>query len=329
MTQRRRGALGRGGAALAAVAALTLVVVPAAEARKAHSVRAVVVHLRAADRATARLAAQPTGPLAAMYLAREQSQTALAAAVAHAMVDAAHGGQASSERAATALGLFADHQTSVTQTLTSLLGEVSPGLQAAVAQAISAATGGRGVALGTLNALLPALSTGAKPVVAQVVALESSQGAQIPVALAGALGANSLSCSATGAVQQALVVSTQVFQIGLSNIGLALSLVPPAVRAQVQSEIDGVPALLHDIENQLSTVLPCPGSTTPAPAGAPVAALKAPALLGGMTQLIDGILGAVLPGLHAGQTPAPIATPAPLAGLLGPLAGLFGGLLGR
>lgn len=306
-------------AALVAAAVVGLAAAPAAQAAKPHSVHGVVAHLGAADRATARLAAQPTGPLAAMYLARAQAQTALAGQLAQAIKAAAHG-KAGAERAATALGLLADHQTSEAQTFTSLLGSVRPELQAAVAQAITAATGGREGVLGTLGGLLPQLSTGARPVVAQIVAVESSQGAQVPSQLAGRLGANSLACTATGAVQQALVVATQAFQLGLANLGPVLGLVNAHVQAQVQSEIDGIPALLHDVEAQLAQSVPCSPAATAAPA--PVSAVQAPTLLGGMTELIDGILGHLLPGLSAGQTPPPVATPSLLSGLFG---GLFGG----
>ena len=286
-------------AALVAAAVVGLGAAPAAQAAKPHSVRGV-------------------GALAAMYLARAQAETALAAQLAQAIKAGAHG-KAGAERAATALGLLADHQTSDAQTFTSLLGSVRPELQAAVAQAITVATGGREGVLGTLGGLLPRLSTGARPVVAQIVALESSQGAQVPSQLAGRLGANSLACAATGAVQQALVVATQAFQLGLANLGPVLGLVNAHVQAQVQSEIDGIPALLHEVEAQLAQSVPCSPPAAQAPA--PVAAVQAPTLLGGMTQLIDGILGHLLPGLTAGQTPAPVATPSLLSGL-------FGGLLG-
>jgi hypothetical protein len=99
------------------------------------------------------------------------------------------------------------------------------------------------------------------------------------------------------------------------------------VKALVASEINGIPDLLRQIEAQLAAVVPC--ATTPSAAGpAPVAAVGGPTLLGGMTQLIDGILGRFLPGLGVGQTPAPVAAPAPLAGLLGGMTSLFGGLFG-
>lgn len=301
-------------AVLAAAAVAGLAAAPAAHASRPHSLRGVVVHLRTADRATARLTAQPTGPLAAMYLARAQAQTALAGELARAIKATAHG-KAGAERAATALGLLADHQTSEAQTFTSLLGSVKPELQAAVAQAISVATGGREGVLGSLGGLLPKLSADARPVVAQIVAVESSQGAQVPAQLAGKLGANAVACAATGAVQQALVVATQAFQLGLANLGPVLGLVNAHVHAQVQSEIDGIPALLHEVEAQLAQSVPCSPPAAQAPA--PVAAVRAPTLLGGMTQLIDGILGQLLPGLSAGQTPAPVAAPSLLSTLLG------------
>ncbi len=325
----RGGTLRPWSAALGAAALLALLAAPAAQAGRRHSLHGVVVHLRAADRATTRLTAHPGGPLAAMYLARISRQTALAAAVARSIAASAHHG-ASAERAATVLGLLADHQTSEAQALTSVLGDISPGLQAAVAQAISTATGGRGSVLGTLSGLLPELSSQAKPIVAQIVAMESSQGAQVPVELAGVLGGNSLACPATGAVQQALVVATQAFQFGLTNLGQALALVPAPVRLQVQSEIDGIPNLLRNIEDQLQSAVPCSTASSTAGPGspAPVTALKTPTLIGGMTQLINGILGQLLPGLGAGQTPTPVAAPAPLTGLLGGFGtGLFGGRL--
>ena len=175
-----------------------------------------------------------------------------------------------------------------------------------------------------LSGLLPTLSGRAQPIFGQVVTLESSQGAQVPVELAGVLGGSALPCTATGAVQQALVVSTQAFQLGLTDLGPALALVGPRVRAQVQSEINGIPDLLRHIKAQLGQLRALLGDA--APGAAPVAAIQAPALLGGMTQLIDGILGRFLPGLGAGQTPAPVAAPAPLAGLLGGVGSLFGGL---
>jgi hypothetical protein len=318
LTARRGGAW----ATLVAVLVLALAAAPAAEARKPDSLQRVVVHLRGADRALARLGDQPAGPLAAMYLARVQAQTTAAYRIARSITAGAHGG-ASSERAATVLGLVADHQTGDAQTLSSILGAVGPDVQAPLAQAISAATGGRGVVLGKLSKLLPGLSTKAQPLVAQVVALESSQGAQVPVQIAGVLGDNTLACAATGAVQQALVVATQSFQLGLANLGPALALVPAAVHAQVQGEIDGIPALLRHIEEQLARVIPCPGSTQAATSG-PVKALANPTLLGGITQLIDGILGRLLPGLSAGQSPAAAPAPASLNGLLG--GGHLGGL---
>ena len=312
-------------AGLVAVGLLALAGAPAAAAAKPHSAHGVTVHLQSADRAIARLVAAPASPDAATYLARAAQQARLAAGLARSIVLAGHGG-ASGERAATVLGLFADHQTSEAETLTSVLGSVRPELEADVARAISADTGGRGVVLGMLSGLLPTLPSRAQPIFAQVVTLESSQGAQVPVELAGVLGGSAVPCSATGAVQQALVVSTQAFQLGLANLGPALALVPPRVRAQVQSEIDGIPALLRHIEEQLASAVPCSGGPA-APGTAPVTAVGAPTLLGGMTQLIDGILGRFLPGLGAGQTPAAVATPAPLAGLLGGVGGLFGGLL--
>jgi hypothetical protein len=312
--------------AVAAAAALGgLVAAPAAEAARPHSVHGVTVHLQSADRATARVVAAPAGPQAGMYLERGQQQAALAAGLARSIVAGVRG-PAAAERAATVLGLFADHQTSEAQSLTSVLGGVRPDVQADVARAISADTGGRGVVLGMLSGLLPSLAATARPVVAQVMAMESSQGAQIPVELAGVLEAGGLPCTATGAVQQALVVSIQAFQLGLSNLGPALALVPARVKALVASEIDGIPDLLRQIEAQLAAVVPC--ATTPAAAPPPVAAVGAPTLLGGMTQLIDGILGRFLPGLGAGQTPAPVAAPAPLTGLLGGMTSLFGGLFG-
>lgn len=327
-TPPRGRARSRLGAALAVLCLLGLAAAPAAEAGRPHSLRGAVAHLRAADRALARLVAAPAGPLAGMYLTRSGQQTALAAGVAQAIVARARG-RAGTQTAATALGLLADHQTSAAQELTSILGVVAPELQAAVAQAISTATGGRQVVLAVLSGLLPDLSAGARPVVAQVVAMESSQGVQVPVALAGVLGGSSVACQATGAVQQALVVATQAFQLGLAGLGQALALVPPAVQAQVQTEIDGVPDLLRHIEEQLAQAVPCSASTQPAgAAGTPVAALRTPALLGGMSQLIGGILGRVLPGLGAGQTPAPVAAPAPLSSLLGGVGGLLGGGLG-
>ncbi|MEA2267184.1 MAG: hypothetical protein QOE27_2767 [Solirubrobacteraceae bacterium] len=311
------------GTALVSLAAAT----PGAQASKPHSVHGVVVHLRSADRALTRLVADPSGPLAGMYLRRAEDQAALAGKIARSMAATSQAGP-SAERAATALGLLADHQTGVAQSLTSLVGEARPELQAAVAQGISSATGQRRVVLARLSGLLPDVSTGSRPVVAEIVAMESSQGAQVPVALAGVLGANSLACAATGAVQQALVVATQAFQLGLSNLGPALMLVTASVHAQVQSEIDGIPSLLGHIEEQLAGVIPCSSSTQPAgpSKSSPVTALQAPVLLGGMTQLIDGIIGGLLPGLVAGQTPVAVAAPAPLAGLLGGSTGFLGGL---
>jgi hypothetical protein len=308
---------------LAATSATALAAAPAAQAAKPHSLHGEVVHLHAADRATARLLAAPTGPLASMYLARSQQQLALATGVAASIVHSAHG-RAGAESAAAALGLLADDQTSQAQSLTSVLGTVSPTLEAGVAQAISTATGGRQGVLGVLSGLLPGLSRASRPVVAQVVALESTQGAQVPVQIAGMLGANSVACAATGAVQQALVVSTQAFQLGLSVLGPALALVPAGVRAQVQREIDGIPALLTEVERQLAQALPCSGSPAAGTSSStpPVKAVQAPTLLGGMTQLIDGILGTFLPGLLNGQSPTPVAAPGPLTGLLG---GLLGG----
>jgi hypothetical protein len=304
---------------------LALAGAPAAEAARAHSLHGVSVHLRSAARSLGRLTDRPAGPLAGMYLARVETQTALATGVARAIAAAAHGG-ASSGRAATALGLVADAQTSEAQTLTSVLGQVRPELQAEVARAISTATAGRGVVLGKLSGLLPDVSAQTRPVVAQVVALESSQGAQVPVELAGALGGSSVACAATGAVQQALVVATRSFQLGLAGLAPALALVPAAVRDQVQAEIDGVPSLLTHIEEQLagaptcSGPAPAPGPGAATPGGpAPVQALGTPALLGGMTQLIDGILGWLVPGA---ASPALAPAPAPLAGLLGGFGGL-------
>ncbi len=326
----RRWASSRRWIASAVVVLVALAAAPAAQARKAHSLHGVVVHLRSADRALSRLVAHPASPLAEMYLTRSASQTALAGSVAHAIVLAAHGG-ASSELAATVLGLFADHQTSQAQSLTSVLGQVPPELQADVARAISTATGGRGVVLGTLSGLLPALSSAARPLVAQVVAIEASQGAQVPVQIAGVLGANAVGCQAAGPVQQALVVATQAFQLGLADLGPVLALVPASVHAQVQSEIDGVPALLRQIEDQIAGLLPCAG-TAPTyhttGATAPVKALGTPALVDGMTQLIDRILASLAPGVGAGTTPAPVAVPAPLSGLLGGVGSLLGGGLG-
>ncbi len=308
-------------AIVAAMSTLALTAAPAAQAAKAHSLHGEVVHLRAADRATARLTGAPTGPLAAMYLARSQQQLALATSVAASIVRAGHT-RTGSERAATALGLLADEQTSQAQALTSVLGTVPPALEAGVAQAISTATGGRQGVLGVLSGLLPGLTRASRPVVAEVVAVESSQGAQVPVQIAGILGASAVTCAATGAVQQALVVSTQAFQIGLTVLGPALALVPAAARAQVQTAIDGIPALLTAVESQLAQALPCSGAPETSSTPAAVKAVQAPTLLGGMTQLIDGILGTFLPGVLNGQSPTPIAAPAPLAGLLG---GLLGG----
>ncbi|MCA1688881.1 MAG: hypothetical protein LC720_00025 [Actinobacteria bacterium] len=317
----------RGRAILAGTLLASLAATPGAQASRPHSVHGVVVHLRGADRALTRLVASPSGPLAGMYLRRAEDQGALAGKIARSMAATAHGGT-SAERAATGLGLLADHQTGVAQSLTSLVGDTRPELQAAVAQAISGATGQRRVVLARLSGLLPDLATGSRPVVAQIVAMESSQGAQVPVALAEVLGANSVACAATGAVQQALVVTTQAFQLGLSDLGPALALVSAAVHAQVQSEIDGIPGLLSHIEEQLAGAVPCSNSTQPTgpTKASPVAALEAPVLLAGMTQLIDGIIDGLLPGLAAGQTPTPVAAPAPLAGLLGGATGFLGGL---
>lgn len=315
----------RPAAAALAAAALGLAAAGPAQAARRHSLHGVVVHLRSASRSLERLTSAPGGPLAAMYVARVETQTALAAAGAQSIAAAAHGG-ASSVAAATVLGLVADAQTSEAQGLTAVLADVRPAFQADVARAISTATAGRGAVLGRLDGLLPVLPGPSRPVVAQVVALESSQGAQVPVALAGALGGSSLACQATGAVQQALVVATQSFRVGLAGLGPALALVPAGVRAQVQTEIDGVPGLLAHVEEQLAAAGPCsgPGASPPAAGGGPaaVAPVGTPVLLGGMTQLIDGILGSLLPGAASSAAPPP----APLAGLFGGFGGLLGGL---
>jgi hypothetical protein len=323
-------------AAVAAVGLGTLLVLaPAAVARNHHpTVHGVKMNVRAANRALHAFEYNAGTPQAKPYFVQLKHNSVAAANAAAALYRKAHG-PAARRQAADALALVAGQQAAEAQGLTSILGAVPAGLQAQIAQAISASSEGRAVTLGLLNKLLAGLPSGQQSQIASLVALNSIAGAQVPAQLAGMLGSGGVGCLASGAVDQALAAATRALQLGLASVGPALALAPASIQAQVNAILAGIPGLLTQITQTVQQINPCS-------AGSSGVSISPTSLISGITKLVGettgmvtGLLGGFLPTGAIGTIP-PIpaipAVPGQISGLLSSVSHLLpfglGSLLG-
>lgn len=315
---RARGRLHHSVAVAAVSVGALLVLAPAAAARThRHSAPSVKVDVRAANRALHQFMYNAGGPQSAVSFRQLTRTSSTAANASAALFHKAHS-SAGRRSAADALALVAGQQGSEAQSLTSILGAVPADLQSQVAQAISASSAARAVALGLLNKLLPLLTGGTQSQIASIVALDSVGGVQVPAQLAGALGSGGVGCIASGAVDQALAAATRALQSALSSVGPALAVAPASVQAQVNGILAGIPGLLAQITQTVEQIIPCNTGSS----GLSGVSIDPSSLISGITQIVSETTGLVQ-GFAGGFLPTTGTT---LPAVPGQLGGLLSGV---
>ncbi|MGI8414002.1 MAG: hypothetical protein ACR2LV_10220 [Solirubrobacteraceae bacterium] len=324
----RSGALGT-----ALVACSMLAAAPAAQAHAHHtkaSVHGVMVHVHRADGA---LTGALSGNRGDLKVIRRQGAAALTEARVLARDSHSSAGRARAARATASVERQFGRDASQ---LTHAIGSVSPSMQSAVASTISAAMLGQQAAASLIAQILPLISTGAQGPLAGLLAELPAQSTTQATQLAGTLDTGSIACVALGAVQQALTLATQAIGLGLSQAQSVLALAPASVGSELQGVLSGLPSQLGGIETLVKGLVPCSsasgGSVTSGGSspigGSTVGALDPSSLISGITGLVQGILGKVLPAVTQGQSAGPVAVPGIVGGLLGNVGGLLSGLLG-
>jgi hypothetical protein len=304
-------------ATAALLAAGVTVLAPAAQADTATSVRS---HVRAADVALHQLVAASAGGSVGGPLKQLEAQLSAAGRDSAKLYRSAHHVHKSavSVRAASVLTKVAQQENRDTTALTPLLGQLTGSGQIDIAGFIASATQGREQALSLVTQLLGLLPAPAQGQIAGIVAQLSNAGTGQAGQLAGAISAGSIACPAIDAVSTVIGTVLTSVQADLARVQSILSFLPAGAVSQFSGVLDGLPDELTALLASVKQALNCPttttvtgtattgqgasstGSTTGAAAG------TVGSLVSSIFALIQKLLSSFLPGITAGQTPAPV-----------------------
>ncbi len=316
--------------------AATLTVAPVAQADTLASVRS---HVHAADSALHAVAAAAAGGSVSGPLADLEAQLRAAGHASAKLYRHAHSAEVR-VRAATAITKLAAQQNRDAIALTPVLGLLSGTNQADLAGFITSVTQSREQALNLVTQLLGRLPAVAQAPIAGVVAQLAGAGAGAVSSLAGSITPGSIACPAIDAVSGVIATVLGSVAADLTRVQSILALLPAGGAAQFTGILNGLPTELNSLVASLKQSFNC-SSTAPASSnagrigggGVVGSALgMVGSVVTAVTQLVQSLLGGLLPGIGSGH--APVAGSTPVASLLGqggPIAGfgaLFGGFLG-
>ncbi len=188
--------------------------------------------------------------------------------------------------------------------LSQIVAEVGGDPQVAIAKAIKACIVTRERVIEVLTQMIDQVPVEARPYLAKVIALLSSDGQDEVQAITGALGTATLPVGVSGILTQALEIATGAINDAIGRLQGIVGMVPAPAQGIVQEaltlvtgQLQMVTTLIQDLfSGLLGGTTPTPGTGTGGSGG------------------LDGLLGGGLPGLNV------------LQGILGSLFG--GGLLG-
>lgn len=323
------------GAAVTAVA-----VTPAGEAvaKEKANVKSVAAHTQKADKALSRLHnAVKAGNqnVAVRQLKVARSENAIASKQARRMAKGASGRRAVD--ASRSLTLAAESYDELVEKLAALVDQARAQAQTLIAQALNPSIAGRERLVDVLTSLLDKVPADARPVLASVIAALSAGDSDEVTELNGALTSGGLPVDIKGLVQSAFDTANAAISAGFDTVRSLLPMLPDAVAAPLSSIIGLVestvgtivPSVLDMCTGIIDTVL---GSLPFVGAGTGLGGLlggilgtQQPATgtdgpdggLGGLTSILDGLLGTVSSGVSGG-----------LNAVSGLLDGLLGGFLG-
>ena len=172
--------------------------------------------------------------------------------------------------------------------LTGIVDEAAGNPQEAIARAITACLAARERVLDTLTALIDQVPVEARPYLAKVIAMLSSDGQDEVANLTGVLDNPTLPTDVASILTQALEMATAAIDEAMTRLHGILDVVPPEVRPMVQSALTMVTGILESTMGMVRDLLTGLFGGTPTTPGTP----------GTGTGGLGGLFGGGLPGLN-------------------------------
>ncbi len=275
--------------ATAAIVVGSLALAPAAaEAHKVASPKSVKSHVKKADRSlkqVSSLVRSGDSPEAAQHIRRVRSQMRSAVREANRLKRRVRG-KRSAKGAAAAQASVAKEFNRIAETYAAIVDEATGRVQVTIASMVDNYLVGREKAVAVLTALMDRLPEQARPHIARVIALLSTDGADEVASITQAMPV--VPPEAAAALKQALEIATAAIGTATERLKEILPLLPPEARPHVEQALGIVTQVVTQVN-------------------------------GLVTNLLGSLLGG-LPGVPgSGQTPGG-GTPSP-----GLLEGVFGG----
>lgn len=173
------------------------------------------------------------------------------------------GGAESYGRSVRVVGLVADN---CADSLSTVVDDVGGNPQLAIANAIKACIVTRERVVGALTELLDQVPVEARPYLAKVIAMLSSDGQNEVAGITNALSDPALPTDVAGILTQALELATTAIDDAMSRLNEVMALVPADVRPMVQGVLTMVTDQLHSVMTMVSDLLKgLFGGTAPTP----------------------------------------------------------------
>lgn len=280
--------------ATAAIVVGSLALAPAAaEAQKAPSPKSVKSHVRKADRSLKRvesLVRSGDSAAAGKYVRRVRRQMRVANRQATRIRRRAHGPR-SFKRAALAEVVVANEFNKIAEAYAAIVDEATGAVQLLIATTIDNYLAARQKAIEVLTQLMDVLPEQARPYIAQVIALLSTDGKDEVVSITRAIQSPGLPPEVGQALTDALEVATGAIATATETLKSILPLLPAEARPVVEQALGLVTQVVDQVKGIVTSLLgsllgnlpgvpgsgQTPGGNTPSPG------------------LLDGIFGGGFP----------------------------------